>query len=63
MECKIKEIRKLRGMTQEELAERVQCSRTHLSNLENGKIKHPSYESLKKIADVLDVTIEDLGIK
>ena len=46
--------RKLRGLTQEELAALISMSRTHLSNLEApGKI---SLEKLFTIADVLNVS-------
>ncbi len=35
---RIKNVRKARGMTQEQLAERCGCTSTHISNIENGKI-------------------------
>lgn len=53
--------RKLRGLTQAELAEATNLSRTHISNIEapNGKTSI----SLNKpfdIADVLEVPVKDL---
>ena len=49
--------RKLRGLTQEELAALIWMSRTHLSNLEApGKITSISLEKLFTIADVLNVS-------
>ena len=49
--------RKLRGLTQEELAALISMSRTHLSNLEApGKITSISLEKLFTIADVLNVS-------
>ncbi len=53
--------RKKKGMTQEQLAEIVGTSRTHISNIEATKIdKTPSLELLLKIADALDVEAEKL---
>ena len=53
--------RKLRGMTQINLAERVNISRTHISNIEapNGTTS-VSLETLFDIADALEVPIKDL---
>lgn len=53
--------RKLRGLTQAELAEATNLSRTHISNIEapNGKITI-SLNKLFDIADVLEVPVKDL---
>ncbi|NCB94501.1 MAG: XRE family transcriptional regulator [Clostridia bacterium] len=53
--------RKLRGMTQADLAEATQLSRTHISNIEapNGKT-FISLNKLFEIADVLEVPMKDL---
>lgn len=53
--------RKLRGLTQAELAEATNLSRTHISNIEapNGKTSI-SLNKLFDIADVLEVPVEDL---
>lgn len=53
--------RKLRGLTQAELAEATNLSRTHISNIEapNGKTSI-SLNKLFDIADVLEVTVKDL---
>ena len=51
--------RKLRGMTQSDLAEAVNLSRTHISNLEATGMKTSiSLEKLFDIADVLGVKID-----
>lgn len=34
---RIKSVRKAKGLTQEQLAERCGCTSTHISNIENGK--------------------------
>lgn len=53
--------RKFRGLTQAELAEATNLSRTHISNIEapNGKTSI-SLNKLFDIADVLEVPVKDL---
>lgn len=53
--------RKLRGLTQAELAEATNLSRTHISNIEapNGKTSI-SPNKLFDIAEVLEVPVKDL---
>lgn len=53
--------RKLRGLTQAELAEATNLSGTHISNIEapNGKTSI-SLNKLFDIADVLEVPVKDL---
>lgn len=53
--------RKLRGLTQAELAEATNLSRTHISNIEapNGTTSI-SLNKLFDIADVLEVPVKDL---
>lgn len=53
--------RKLRGLTQLQLAEYVNLSRTHISNLEAPNMPTSiSLEKLFDISDILDVPIKDL---
>ena len=53
--------RKMKGMTQETLAEMVGISRTHISNIEAPKVdKSLSLEVLFNIADVLNVSVGTL---
>ena len=48
--------RKLKGMTQAQLAQKVGISRTHISNIEAPKMATQiSVETLLKVADVLDI--------
>lgn len=56
---KLQELRKNRGMTQEELAEVLYVSRTAVSKWESGR-GYPSIDSLKSIASFFSVTIDDL---
>ncbi len=54
-------LRKMRGMTQEQLAERADISRSHLSSIEAPNTVYPfSLEVLYNIADALDVRPGDL---
>ena len=56
---KLQELRKKKGLTQEELAERLYVSRTAVSKWESGR-GYPSIDSLKRIATVFSVSIDEL---
>jgi len=56
---KLQELRKNKGLTQEELAEALYVSRTAISKWESGR-GYPSLESLKEIAKYFSVTIDEL---
>lgn len=56
---KLQELRKNRGLTQEELAQVLYVSRTAISKWESGR-GYPSIDSLKEIASYFSVTIDDL---
>ena len=56
---KLQELRKNRGLTQEELAEALYVSRAAISKWESGR-GYPSIDSLKGIAAYFSVTIDDL---
>lgn len=58
---KVKEIRKERGLTQADLAEKVEMSRKYLSMIEGQKV-NPSIDIALKIADALNVSIDKLFI-
>ena len=55
---RIRELRKIRGLTQEQLAELVDVEQKHVSRLELGK-SFPTIERLEKIADALNVQLRD----
>ena len=55
----IKLFRKKKGMTQDELAERLFVSRQTVSNYENGK-SHPDIDMLIKIANILETDVNSL---
>jgi len=56
---KLQELRKKRGLTQEELAEYLYVSRTAISKWESGR-GYPNIESLKDISKFFSVSIDDL---
>ena len=56
---KLQELRKERGLTQEELAEALYVSRTAISKWESGR-GYPSIDSLKEISNYFSVTIDEL---
>lgn len=60
----IKKIRKDKALTQDDLAERLHCTRQTISNYENGK-SEPGIDLLIEIAEVLGVEVDDLiyGLK
>lgn len=56
---KIQELRKQKGLTQEELAEILFVSRTAISKWESGR-GYPNIDSLKAIAEFFNITIDEL---
>ncbi|MEG3038579.1 MAG: helix-turn-helix transcriptional regulator, partial [Clostridia bacterium] len=56
---KIKEQRKLKGLTQKELAEKTGISLSAIEKYERGRL-NPSLGKVKEIAEALDVTIQEL---
>ena len=56
---KLQELRKQKGLTQEELSERLYVSRTAISKWESGR-GYPNIDSLKAIAKFFSVTIDEL---
>ena len=55
----IKDLRKKKNMTQDELAEKLNVTRQAVSNWENGKTQ-PDIETLTRLAEVFDVSVERL---
>ena len=61
MKNRLEELRKQRGIRQEELAEILQVSRQTIGSLENGRY-NPSIQLAFKIARYFSLTIEDIFI-
>lgn len=55
----IKELRRSRDMTQQELAQTIECTQKDVSRWERGEIK-PSAETLRKIATAFDCSMDDI---
>ena len=56
---KLQELRKKKGLTQEELAKILYVSRTAISKWESGR-GYPNIESLKEISKFFEISIDDL---
>ena len=55
---RIKELRKTRGLTQRQLADKVNIDPKHLSRLEVGN-SFPSIDTLERLANVLEVELRN----
>ena len=55
---KIRQIRKEKGFSQEELSEKIDISPRHMCTIENGN-SFPSIETFIKIAEILYININD----
>ncbi|MBB6622180.1 helix-turn-helix transcriptional regulator [Clostridium gasigenes] len=58
LKLKLKRIEK--GIKQYEMAEKLEISRYYLSSLERGISKNPSIELMKKISEILEVSVQEL---
>lgn len=59
---KIKSFRKKRGLTQAELAEKIDLSEKHISKIE-ASIHVPSLSAFFKIAEALEIGMEEFGFE
>jgi transcriptional regulator with XRE-family HTH domain len=59
--ARILQARKIAGLSQEQLADRIDVNRSYLSLVENGK-SSPTFEFLEKIAAGIEINVEDLVI-
>lgn len=57
--ARIKELRKRKGLTQEQLAEKVDLATRYISLIEVGR-SSPSLETIENIANAFDVELKDL---
>ena len=56
---KIKEMRKAEGMTQEQLAEKLQINRVNYTRYETD-VTRPDYETLIAIADFYNISLDEM---
>ena len=57
---RVKELRKAQGVSQRELARRVGIDFTYLSKIENDRMEPPSEGTIRRIAEALDASADDL---
>jgi len=58
---KLKQIRKAKALTQEQLAEITGINEKHISKIETG-VYFPTYNTLSKILQALNLSVEDVGL-
>jgi len=56
----LRRVRKAKGWSQEELADRAGVDRTYVSGIERG-VRNPTISNVKKLADALEVTVGTLA--
>lgn len=59
---RIKALRKTKGLTQEQLAEKLGVQRATISNYEIGR-RSPHLKELEKLANILGVSLEYFGVE
>jgi transcriptional regulator with XRE-family HTH domain len=57
----IRQARKTYGMNQTVLAQRVGISKTSLSLIESGETKDPHFSIVRKIAELLHISLDELA--
>ncbi len=57
---RIREYRKKRHLSQEQLAELIDCSREHIARVENGKI-NLGLDNFIRLATVFEVSLDELA--
>lgn len=60
LRSKMKQLRKEKRLTLEQLAEKIGSGKSYIWGIENGGVKRPSAEKLVAIAKALDVTTDYL---
>ena len=56
----IKRLRKKKGLTQEKLARMADIANNTLVKIEMGMAKEPTITTIRKIADALDISIDEI---
>ena len=57
----IRKIRKTRDLTLKEISDEAELSEAYLSDIERGKIKSPGLDVVKRLAEVLEVSIDKIA--
>ncbi|MEI6631549.1 MAG: helix-turn-helix transcriptional regulator [bacterium] len=58
----IKKIRQKKGLSQEKLARLTEISLNTLTKIESGFTKRPSFQTIAKIAKVLEISLDELVV-
>lgn len=56
----LRKLREQKGLTQEKLARLADVSNNTVIKIEAGKNQNPTLETLKRLARVLDISVDDL---
>lgn len=56
----VRAVRKSLGIRQEDLADKIGMQRSYLSKVEGGKVRNPTVETRRQIADGLGLTLDEL---
>jgi len=56
----LRKLREQKGLTQEKLARLADVSNNTVIKIEAGKNENPTLDTLKKLAKVLDISVDDL---
>ena len=57
---KLKKLREQNGLSQEQLAELIDCSREHIARVENGKI-NLGLDNFIRLATVFNISLDELA--
>ena len=60
LSSRIKDLRLVAGLTQEQLAEKIGVKKQNISRYESGRVE-PNIRTAKKLADALGVSLEDMA--
>jgi len=60
LEQRIKQLRKKSGWSQQKLAEKARLSYTVITKIEQGVAKRPSIQTMMKLADAFEISIDEL---
>jgi len=60
LDKRIKELRKQRSWSQQKLAEKTNLSFNVITKIEQGLTKHPTLKTLLKLADVFNISLDEL---
>jgi transcriptional regulator with XRE-family HTH domain len=58
---RLRTLREQRGFTQYSLAKASGLTASYIYKLEDGKARRPSYDTLQKLADALEIPVSDLA--